>query len=96
MVLEEPYQSPAIVVGDLDGDGAPEVAAVYRWQKKCYAIVLKEYYNFWYIAANIEGEGYDINYFLVKSAILLTNTGIFGEVLISNQALGEILRGLTL
>lgn len=61
LVLEEPYQSPAIVAGDLDGDGVPEVVAAYRWQRKCYAIVLKEYYNLWYIAAIIEGEGDDIN-----------------------------------
>lgn len=62
LMLKEPYRTPAVIMEDIDCDKIPEIIAAYKVQGKCYIIILKNYNNFWYTAANIKGDGYDINY----------------------------------
>lgn len=52
----------SIHMGDLDGDEIPEIVIPYRYINKNYLLILKFYRGFWNKMANIQGEGYDINY----------------------------------
>lgn len=61
--LENPYKRPAVGMVDLDGDGLPELVGAYYWQGENYIIVLKYYYNHWYVADTVKGKGYNITYF---------------------------------
>lgn len=62
LITEEPYKKPATLVADLDGDGTLEITAAYKLRGECYAIIIKKYNNVWRVAANIKGNGYNINY----------------------------------
>lgn len=63
VVLEAPYKRPAVEMVDLDGDGVLELVGAYYWQGENYIVVLKYYYNDWYVADTIKGKGYNITYF---------------------------------
>jgi tetratricopeptide (TPR) repeat protein len=63
VVLEKTYKRPAVVMVDLDGDGVLELVGAYYWQGENYIVVLKYYYNDWYVADTIKGKGYIITYF---------------------------------
>lgn len=65
--LEDSVKRPAIYLRDIDNDGIAEVIAAYKWKEKVYIMVLKNYYNSWHVVANIEGEGYNVNYLKVAS-----------------------------
>ena len=58
----EKHKKPAICVADLDGNKIPEIIVGYKLQEQNYIMILKRYKNSWYIAANIKGTGYNINY----------------------------------
>ena len=61
----EKSKKPAICAADLDGDKIPEIIVGYKLQEQNYIMILKRYKNSWYIAANIKGTGYNINYLCV-------------------------------
>lgn len=63
VLLNKPYKSPAVGMADLDGDGEIELVGAYYWQGEIYIIVLKRYYNHWYVADTVKGKGYNITYF---------------------------------
>lgn len=48
---------------DLDGDGVLELVGAYYWKGENYIVVLKCYYNDWYVADTIKEKGYNITYF---------------------------------
>ncbi|WP_051541860.1 WG repeat-containing protein [Clostridium lundense] len=60
--LESPYKRPAVIMADLDGDGAKEIIAAYKWQGETYVIVLKEHLRVWFVMDNIKGTGYNVTY----------------------------------
>lgn len=62
LLISKNTKAPVIHVSDLDKDGIVEIVAAYRWREEIYIMILKSYYNIWYLAANFKGEGYDINY----------------------------------
>jgi hypothetical protein len=63
VLLERPYKRPAAGMGDMDGDGLPELVGAYYWQGEIYIIVLKCHNNDWYVADTIKGKGYNVTYF---------------------------------
>lgn len=59
---QNPYEEMPVKMLDIDGDGMPEIIAAYKWQGNPFVLVLKNYNNFWYKIADIEGQGYKVNY----------------------------------
>src|SRR5665647_276476 len=60
LLLQEPYNLPAILTPDLDGDGLCEIIVGYEWQCEKYVIALKNFNNYWYSVANLKGDWYNI------------------------------------
>ncbi|MEG0774004.1 WG repeat-containing protein [Clostridium sp.] len=62
LILDEPCKGPAIIMGDLDGDGRKEVIAAYRYQDEIFLILLKNYCGIWKEEETVRGKGYNITY----------------------------------
>lgn len=62
IIMEGPYRKPAIIMADIDGDGRKEIVAAYKLNNEAYLVILKHYYNSWYMESNIKGKGYNVTY----------------------------------
>jgi hypothetical protein len=62
LMLDEPCKGPAMIMGDLDGDGIKEVIAVYKYQDELFLILLKNYCGTWKVEETLRGKGYSITY----------------------------------
>lgn len=62
IIMEGPYKKPAIIMADIDGDGRKEIVAAYKLKNEAYLVILKHYYNSWYMENNIKGKGYNVTY----------------------------------
>ncbi|ANY70960.1 hypothetical protein BBD42_24240 [Paenibacillus sp. BIHB 4019] len=60
----------AVVVADLNGDGCPEVAAVYRLHNEYFVMILQHCQLGWVVAACAKGMGYGVT---VMTAAPVTN-----------------------
>jgi hypothetical protein len=67
IMLGRPYNKPAIVMADIDGDKKDEILVAYKVSGEPYFSVLKcTNYNC-YLVDTIKGEGYNVTYFDVRS-----------------------------
>ena len=64
MAFRSEHKRPAAIMRDIDNDGKPEIAAVYRWQDEDYIIVLKNHFNSWYTILNTKANGQSPAYLL--------------------------------
>lgn len=62
LLSKEDGNKTLILLADIDKDGVVEIIAPYKFGEEIYVIIIKSHYNLWYIAANIKGSGYDVNY----------------------------------
>ena len=69
LLISENSKTPVIYASDLDKDGIVEIIVGYTWREEVYIMILKSYYNLWYLAANFKGEGHDVNYLKDASII---------------------------
>ncbi|WP_211747721.1 WG repeat-containing protein [Paenibacillus sp. Marseille-Q4541] len=60
MKLEGPLPHQAIYIGDLSGDGIPEISVIYRIGEDLYLMVLSYVDNEWKIVLNTKGLGYGV------------------------------------
>lgn len=77
IILRKPYNLPAILTPDLDGDGLYEILVGYKWQDETYVLVLKNVNNCWHSIANFKGDWYYITsywYYLSNSYLKIPST----------------------
>jgi hypothetical protein len=67
IMIGKPYDKPAIIMADIDGDNKDEILVAYKVSEKPYFSVLKCSNNNCYLADTIKGEGYNVTYFDVRS-----------------------------
>lgn len=58
--IEGPASQQAIYIGDLSGDGIPEISAVYELSGEGYVMVLTYRDHEWKVAVNKKGHGYGL------------------------------------
>jgi len=76
LILHEPFNTPAILTPDLDGDGCHEIIVGYKWHGQKYVTVLKNINNSWRPIANLRGDWYQITSYWYYIANLNTERNI--------------------